>query len=408
MKKLFIAVAVVASLSGCYDEKNVVSIDGYWAGKQAELSSSQLDQIEKIFNQDTVKRVVKSPVNGIFEVHLAFGKIAYVSSDLEVVFSGEMTRHKDGVNLTSLSKRVIDAEKAVEVALSGNEAVDDPKSNNASNLTNTPAANTSVQSSSVATGMSVTGQSMDEFEKSIRARIAERKSKNNGEVEPSEAAATNAENHPVENKKENEFRTKNNMDVNLVHDNGSNIAYKGVKLAKIGFDKQGNAVSEDLAKEQMKKLMENIRSKGEQWSMVFPSTTTEKKGEIVVFTDPTCPHCRDFHQNMDKITGKGYDVRYLFFPRYLALGLDDDRAQTNLRIIKSIWCADNRIEETHKIYHTNNMTGFTCENKPDVDKTFPATEHYVLGLVAGLKSTPTIILPDGRKVEGLKEVLSSL
>lgn len=444
MKKIILSVLSVAVLSACgYENVSKVSLSNYWDAKPVALDENEYNRIKITFGDD-VKRVVSSPIAGLLEVQLSDGEVNYISQDLKVVINGELIRRKDNVNLTELSKKILSAERLVENALDNSDKTDSAvvkvqkesvskpvidkkeKFDNSELTAFTKSELSGDKDTSKQINPEYTNESLEEFKEKWKKRIADKRAS----IEPiqsvdqisvdntdrrvsynpptkkvSAQAVTSPDKSPEDT---NSFKNKNHMDVSLLSDEGSYILYKGTKLKKIGYDKEGNFVSAQEAKNQMKTLMDNIISKGDDWSMVFPSTASETKGEIVVFTDPTCPHCRQFHANMKQITDKGYDVRYLFYPRYLALGIDDPKAQTNLKIIKSIWCADNRIEESHKIYGTNTMSGFMCEDKPEIEKMFPAIEHYVLGLVAGLKSTPSVILPSGEMVAGFGNTLAAL
>ncbi|EWH01870.1 DsbC family protein [Halomonas sp. BC04] len=43
--------------------------------------------------------------------------------------------------------------------------------------------------------------------------------------------------------------------------------------------------------------------------------TAESRAEIVVFTDTTCPYCRQFHEEVPDLNAMGIEVHYLAFPR---------------------------------------------------------------------------------------------
>ena len=377
----------------------------------------------------------------LYEVHLTSGEIVYLSYDLSVIIKGEVFRTKDNVNETALSREILMAEKKVADVLNGvveelpvstsvlnnspskSLISNKPKNEVSEKVANEFAefTNNNIQPSSQ-TEQKSKFKTDDDFE-ALKARIQARIDKRKKEIAPITSAdsvkteSSSSINQPSlvkqESKQEpkqveNEYRTKSNIDVNHIKQDKKTVNYKGQVLTKIGFDRDGNKLNVEDTKKQMVNFVKNIQKTGDKWSIVYPSTNGESKGEVTVFTDPTCGYCKKFHARLNEVTDKGYTVRYLFYPRYLAYGMEHPSAKKNLSIIKSIWCADDRKEEAHNVYVNNTMGGFTCENKPVEDKLFPATDHFLLGEVVGVEATPTVILPDGTKVAGIEKTLAGL
>ncbi|RDB44881.1 DsbC family protein [Halomonas sp. DQ26W] len=114
--------------------------------------------------------------------------------------------------------------------------------------------------------------------------------------------------------------------------------------------------------------------------------TTESRVEIVVFTDTTCPYCRQFHDEVPDLNAMGIEVHYLAFPR---TGMNGEGA----RQLQQIWCADNRSEAMTSVKREEAFSGTVdCDN--------PVEAQYHLGMEVGVKGTPAIVLPDGRMVPG--------
>jgi thiol:disulfide interchange protein DsbC len=112
----------------------------------------------------------------------------------------------------------------------------------------------------------------------------------------------------------------------------------------------------------------------------------ESRAELVVFTDTTCPYCRQFHQEVPRLNELGIEVHYLAFPR---TGMEGEGA----RVMQQVWCADNRTEAMTAAKREQALTGTRdCDN--------PVEEQYHLGMALGVQGTPAIILPDGRLVPG--------
>ncbi|RCV89109.1 DsbC family protein [Billgrantia montanilacus] len=114
--------------------------------------------------------------------------------------------------------------------------------------------------------------------------------------------------------------------------------------------------------------------------------TSESRAEIVVFTDTTCPYCRQFHEEVPDLNAMGIEVHYLAFPR---TGMNGEGA----RQLQQIWCADNRSEAMSSAKRQEALSGAVdCDN--------PVEAQYHLGMEVGVQGTPAIVLPDGRMVPG--------
>ncbi|MBB3183902.1 thiol:disulfide interchange protein DsbC [Halomonas fontilapidosi] len=113
----------------------------------------------------------------------------------------------------------------------------------------------------------------------------------------------------------------------------------------------------------------------------------EPRATLVVFTDTTCPYCRQFHEEVPRLNEMGIEVHYLAFPRS-GLGSPGGRE------LQQVWCADNRSEamSAAKREETLPDAAADCDN--------PVEEQYHLGMELGVQGTPAIVLPDGRLVPG--------
>src|SRR5690554_922163 len=112
----------------------------------------------------------------------------------------------------------------------------------------------------------------------------------------------------------------------------------------------------------------------------------ESRAEIVVFTDTTCPYCRQFHEEVPALNDMGIEVHYLAFPR---AGMNSDGA----RVLEQVWCADNSSEAMSAAKRQEMLTaGTSCDN--------PVESQYHLGMAVGVQGTPAIVLPDGQLVPG--------
>ncbi|QTF93298.1 DsbC family protein [Halomonas sp. BM-2019] len=112
----------------------------------------------------------------------------------------------------------------------------------------------------------------------------------------------------------------------------------------------------------------------------------ESRAEVVVFTDTTCPYCRQLHEEVPRLNELGIEVHYLAFPR---TGMNAQGA----RVLEQIWCDANPSEAMSTAKRQESLSGTTdCDN--------PVESQYHLGMELGVQGTPAIVLPDGRLVPG--------
>lgn len=112
----------------------------------------------------------------------------------------------------------------------------------------------------------------------------------------------------------------------------------------------------------------------------------ESRATLMVFTDTTCPYCRQLHDEVPRLNALGIEVHYLAFPRS---GL----ASPGGRELQQVWCADNASEAMSAAKREEVLS-----NAADCDN--PVEEQYHLGMALGIEGTPAIVLPDGRLVPG--------
>jgi thiol:disulfide interchange protein DsbC len=119
--------------------------------------------------------------------------------------------------------------------------------------------------------------------------------------------------------------------------------------------------------------------------VIFRSTAGSQ-AQILVFTDTTCPYCRQLHEEVPRLNERGIEVHYLAFPR---TGMNAQGA----RVLEQIWCDDNPTEAMTAAKRGDALSGSTsCDN--------PVESQYHLGMEVGVQGTPAIVLPDGRLVPG--------
>ncbi|PLX93519.1 MAG: protein-disulfide isomerase [Desulfuromonas sp.] len=115
----------------------------------------------------------------------------------------------------------------------------------------------------------------------------------------------------------------------------------------------------------------------------------EAKRKVIVFTDPECPYCRKLHDEMKDVVARDPDTAFLIkmFPLKMHPKAHD--------IAKTILC-------TRSIEHLNDAFAGKAV-PPPLCNTDAVEKSLADGEAVGVRSTPTIILPDGRVIPGFKK-----
>lgn len=103
---------------------------------------------------------------------------------------------------------------------------------------------------------------------------------------------------------------------------------------------------------------------------------------VYVFTDASCPYCHKLHEEMDSITAKGIEVRYLAWPR----------AQQFVPVMNAIWCSENRAAAFGSAIKNLPVTAPQCQS--------PIMGQHALGQQIGVNGTPAIYSTDGKYLGG--------
>lgn len=145
-------------------------------------------------------------------------------------------------------------------------------------------------------------------------------------------------------------------------------------------------LTEKRRSEQRLAAMKDLKDKD---LVVFKAKGVEK-GQVLVFTDPTCGYCRKLHSEVEEINNMGITVKYAAWPRS---GLASPSGQT----MTNIWCSNDRMAAMTKAKLTNEdipaPPGKTCDQHVIQDQ-------INLGFKMGVQGTPAVFLKDGRQVGG--------
>lgn len=122
-------------------------------------------------------------------------------------------------------------------------------------------------------------------------------------------------------------------------------------------------------------------------SILLGKRTASKK--VFVFTDPQCPYCKKLHAELKKVVASDPDIAFLIklFPLKMhpnAYGIS-----------QSVLCADS-LELLEASFADKPIPPATCQSRA-VDQTIEVAQTL------GIRATPTMILPDGMRIDGAKK-----
>lgn len=104
---------------------------------------------------------------------------------------------------------------------------------------------------------------------------------------------------------------------------------------------------------------------------------------LVVFTDPSCPFCRQLEPELEKLTN--VTIHYFLLP------LTADTADKT----QSIWCAKDRVAAWKSAINGKQIATARCQT--------PFVDIAALARRVGANGTPTMLSADGRTLQGFNE-----
>jgi len=113
------------------------------------------------------------------------------------------------------------------------------------------------------------------------------------------------------------------------------------------------------------------------------------KTKVIVFTDPECPYCKKLHEELKEVVRR--DPEVAFYIKLFPLKMHPNA----YNISKSIVC-NNSMEYLELSFSGKPVPAPNCEI-PVVDQTIALAGEL------GIRSTPTLVLPDGRVIPGYRK-----
>ncbi|MDE2422437.1 MAG: DsbC family protein [Gammaproteobacteria bacterium] len=116
--------------------------------------------------------------------------------------------------------------------------------------------------------------------------------------------------------------------------------------------------------------------------MIIFSPASKPKAVIYAFTDVDCGYCRKMHSEINQVTAKGIEVRYIPWPRS-----EEDVAKN-----KAVWCSEDR-----QSAFTTATSGLSVQ-APVCDD--PVMNGRRVGMIVGVNGTPAIYDANGKYLGG--------
>ncbi len=136
-----------------------------------------------------------------------------------------------------------------------------------------------------------------------------------------------------------------------------------------------------------------------QMSLIYPAKTKTPKDTLVVFTDPSCPHCRVFHSKyLPRLLEDGYEVRYLPVSRITGVNADGSY-RYNKQVEKRIqWalCLEDRFNQMDQLFknkarHDPSEPTQCDESRWNVENNIQLSFHFL----KAARGTPAIFSKNG-------------
>ncbi len=111
--------------------------------------------------------------------------------------------------------------------------------------------------------------------------------------------------------------------------------------------------------------------------------------KVILFTDPECPYCSKMHASMQEVVARDSDIAFLIklFPLQMH--------PNAYAISKSIVCSKS-MEMLERSFAKQPVPPATCDTGV-VDETLALVQEL------GIRSTPTLVLPDGLVMPGYRQ-----
>jgi thiol:disulfide interchange protein DsbC len=150
------------------------------------------------------------------------------------------------------------------------------------------------------------------------------------------------------------------------------------------------ALSDDGAEDVSRRRFREARRKGLSkidLDRAISFEAEDEQAEVYAFTDVTCGYCQKLHRQIGGINDRGITVHYLAYPRG---GMNGQGAA----LMQKVWCAEDRQSAL-----TSAKARGALEQEPQACDD-PVEAQYQKGVEFGVRGTPSIYTPEGKKLGG--------
>ncbi len=130
----------------------------------------------------------------------------------------------------------------------------------------------------------------------------------------------------------------------------------------------------------------------------YKADTPTTKATLTVFTDYSCPHCKDLHKQLPQLLKQGFDVNYLLMP--IA-----DITSTVAQNMQKALCAESPKEATEYLYQ-NQRLPHNLKERENCPVDIKDNLSFATGF--SVTGTPTIIASNGNVTFGFSSVYGML
>lgn len=388
-----------------------------------------------LLDGEPIRSVKTTGLEGVYEVATANGKFLFFPKLEQIVIgdSYSVTSGEETTSLFSTSPDLIhslewgdpsedlNSSKTTSATELPEKVIPTKTSEPSSNLPITPVSTTDVPSAALQTLPMSQRKKLEEIMQNILNHKAHSSSYDVTQALPAggDAVTTDAsamsdgvthsgdavtQSHASANSKQDQIEARYNLDGRVdpqqLKVTEKAIIYRGKELPKLSYDASGNPESPAKLQAKLKNMADKIFGFGPDWSIAYLAKNERKK--VIAFIDPTCEYCRKFHTYISKLNNDGISVYYLWFPRNMARGLDNNLVRTSLQDMDDIWYNTNRKQALSDV-----MSGLHPEHVVTDISQFkiktPVFEQYLLASLMGVTTTPAFLTDDGRLYQGVEE-----
>jgi thiol:disulfide interchange protein DsbC len=145
---------------------------------------------------------------------------------------------------------------------------------------------------------------------------------------------------------------------------------------------------------QFVQIMRETVSSGYDDHMIYYPATAPKIGTVHIFTDTTCIHCKNLHNNMDKYLAAGIEIYYIPYPRS---GMNHGNA--DYENAKLTMCAPDRKKAINALF--NDISSFEMMTTIVTPACKRLIDHNIeLASKVQIKGTPALYLSTGEILNG--------